>query len=332
MKTATRNILHDPLARHMQPEFTALRADQTVGEALAKLRGTQLAEKIVYFYVVDADSKLVGVVPTRRLLASELSTRIESLMNTLVVAAPRTATVLHACELFDRYRYLAFPVVDDEQRLVGVIDISLFADELTDLAQKRARDNVFQLIGVHLALGQKVNPFQGYARRFPWLIANLIGGLLCAFVAALHEAFLDQVIVLALFIPIVLALAESVSIQSTTLTLQRLHASRPGGLATSLGNELLTALLMGASAGTAVGVVAYVWKKEAAVSLVIGATITLAILTSCFMGLALPTLVHRLKADPKIAAGPIVLAAVDVATLLTYFNLAALVLGNEPAD
>jgi len=134
--------------------------------------------------------------------------------------------------------------------------------------------------------------------------------------------------VLALFIPVVLALAESVSIQSLTLTLQRLHAPasmRPRFMAALL-KEMVTAALLGLACGATVGFVAWVWKGGAPVALAIGSVIWVSMVSACALGVALPTALRAARRDPKVAAGPIVLASADLVTLLFYFNLSGLLL------
>lgn len=316
--------LDTPLLPHVTRDCTTVQADQSVGEALASLRSQRMGEKIVYFYVLDKTGRLVGVVPTRRLLMSALDTRIRSIMAEHVVSVPATASVLDACELFLQHRFLAFPVVDDDNRLLGTVDVGLFTDEMVDTAERRASDDVFQLIGVHVARGQRVSPWRRFRERFPWLTCNIVGGILCALIAGFYEGLLDRAIVLALFIPVVLALAESVSVQSMTIALQSLPHRRANlrMIAQMIGKEFVTAFLLGAASGGVVGLVAWVWKGGVLVSYAIGAAICLSVTTACVVGVALPMLIRLLRRDPRIAAGPLVLAIADMATLLFYFNIA----------
>src|SRR5262245_3010909 len=116
----TKANLNDPVALHMRRDFTQLRLGQTVGEALAGLRDKPPGGRVVYFHVTDDDGRLVGVVPTRRLLFSPSDRPVADIMVKRVVALPTSATVLDACEFFTLHRFLAFPVVDEERRLVGV--------------------------------------------------------------------------------------------------------------------------------------------------------------------------------------------------------------------
>src|SRR5437016_5264329 len=112
--------LKDPVTRHMRRDFTSLPLHATVGEALDQLRRQPPEGRIIYFYVVDGDNRLEGIVPTRRLLLSPLDRRVADVMVRKVIALPADATVLDACEFFTLHRLLGFPVVDEARRLLGV--------------------------------------------------------------------------------------------------------------------------------------------------------------------------------------------------------------------
>jgi magnesium transporter len=319
--------LQSLVADHMTRDFLAAPGGQRVGEFLRGLQGRALGERIVYFYVIDDEGRLIGVVPTRRLLAASHEATMESIMIRRVVSLRPDFLLEDACAAFLLHRFLAFPVTDEEGRLLGVLDASVFTPELTEIAERQGFEDVFQLIGVHLQ-ARAASPVAGFRLRFPWLMANLAGGLACALISASYESLLEQWVILALFIPIVLALAESVSIQSVTLTLQALHRGRPdlGSIARSLGRELLVALLLGMACGTLVGTISWAWKGQAAAAITIGGTITLAMITACLAGVLLPSLMRLLRLDPRVAAGPLVLATADICCLLFYFNLAGWIL------
>ena len=243
----SKDELDRPVLTHLRRDFVALRANQTVAAALEHLRCQNLGERVVYFYVVDEDDKLVGVLPTRRLLMGAAEARIDAIMQRGVISVPHSASLLLACELFVMHRLLAFPVVDDNERLLGIVDVSLFTDQVFDLSERQSADDLFQLIGVRLAQSRSQPPWVSFRQRFPWLLCNVVGGIACALIAGLYETFLNSVIVLALFIPIVLTLAESVSMQSMTLTLQAMHQQRIDWpfLARAAGREFLAAGLLG---------------------------------------------------------------------------------------
>jgi len=201
--TELRN-LDEPILNYLHASYSSIMASDSVGETLLHLRQREIPEGVSYFYVLEDGDKLVGVVPTRRLLTAPLDRAIRDIMIARVVALPSTAKVVDACELFLLTKYLALPVVDSERRLMGLIDIGLFTDTMIQAAEKGEADNIFQLIGVHIARGREGSPWAGFRDRFPWLACNITGGIVCALIAGLYEDFLEARVVIALFIPVVL--------------------------------------------------------------------------------------------------------------------------------
>lgn len=321
--SGVRQILGDCVSRHMRNDPTRVRSDLAVVDALAFIREHEIGSRVVYFYVVDPDDKLVGVVPTRKLLRAKLDAPITDVMIQPVVSIPSTATVLEACEFFTLHRLLAFPVVDPLGRLVGLVDVDLYTDEIEDLDRRQEGNDLFQLVGVYLSEAEQRKTILSARKRFPWLMCNVVGGMIAALIA---DAY-DDVATLALvtpFIALVTGMAEGVVIQSVSLALQTMHGRRPTWkvLAQKVGREILVGLLLGLFCGLIVGITAYVWKGSASagVSLCIG--IAGGVAASAAVGIALPFLLRMLQRDPQVASGPIALASADMITLLLYFNLA----------
>ena len=318
--------LHEPILPLARPPQLVLHPVLTINEALGRIRASANASAIQYLYVVDEDNRLVGVVPTRKILAAEPEHTVRDVMIDDVVAIPDWATVLIASEYFATRRLLAFPVVNGKGQLLGVVDVGLFTNDVIDLA-KQTYDDIFQLIGVH-GTAQR-STLMAFRDRFPWLLANIVGGLIAAFIASRFEHLLQEVVVLALFIPIVLALGESVSMQALTLTLQNLTDGPIvwKRLFAALWKEFKTAGLLGLGCGAVVGLVVLVWRGQPAVAATIFLAITLSMIIACLLGVLFPTVLHATRADPRIAAGPVVLASADVATLIFYFSLGTRFLG-----
>jgi len=318
--------LHDPIRPLVRPVPVTLTADQSIADALRVVRTSISAANIHYFYVVDENRRLIGIVPARHLLAADPVQRVDEVMIHDVVAIPSWATVLVASEYFASRKLLAFPVIHDNGELVGVVDVSLFTSEVIDLA-RRTYEDIFQLMGVHATALR--TPWTAFVDRFPWLLSNIAGGLLCAVIAAQFEVLLDHIVILALFIPIVLALAESVSMQSATLTLQTLsdEAVKPARIVKALWKEARTALLLGLSCAAVVSTVVILWRRDLSSALVIGGAISASMVVACLYGVLLPSLLRAFKADPRIASGPLVLASADVTTLVVYLGLGARLMG-----
>src|SRR5437879_1232092 len=190
--------LNQPVASVARTDFTTLRQDLTVQEALDLIRQRGVGEQIVYFYVVDAEDRLAGVVPTRRLLTSPLDQKLRQIMIQRVVTIPQSATLLEACEAFVLHKFLAFPVVDGQRKIVGVVDVSFFTEEVFEIAESGGIDELFEAIGFHVHQVRDASPLRAFRYRFPWLLATIGSGTICAMLASSYEVTLAKAIVLAL--------------------------------------------------------------------------------------------------------------------------------------
>jgi magnesium transporter len=323
--------LDDPVIKHMRADVSRLHVGETVGEALAALRQSpRPAARIVYFYVVDDEDRLKGVIPAKSLLLSPPEARVADIMLRQVIAIPTGATVLDACEFFVLHRFLAFPVVDANRRLLGAIDVELYTDELHDLgAGSTPADDLFQLIGVHLARARQRDPVSALRTRFPWLLCNITGGIAAALLCGFFQdhSFRDklaQFAALAMFIPVVLALAESVSIQSVSLAEQVLRGESPSWplILQKLRIEFMVGVLLGGAAGLLVALAALAWLQQLPLALCVLEGIAVGVTVAAVLGTIVPNVLHRFKLDPQVASGPIVLALTDVITLVCYFGAA----------
>jgi len=320
--------LNQPVTAVARKDVATLREGLMVEKALAVIREQGIGEEIVYFYTVDDQERLTGVVPTRRLLTAPLDQRLSDITIRQVVAIPQTATVFEACEAFVMHKFLAFPVVDEQRKIVGVVDVGLFTQEMFDLSEREKMDELFEAIGFHIEQVRDASPLRAFRYRFPWLLATIGSGTVCALLASAYEVTLAKSIILAFFLTMVLGLGESVSIQSMTLTIQALRSTQPtfGWYARSFRRESGTAILLGLAAGLVVGIFIWLWRGNGLAAFSIGSSIVLTFCAACIFGLSVPALLHALKLDPKIAAGPVTLALTDIFALLFYFTLAALLL------
>ena len=325
------------IAEHARKDFPLLDASMSVAEALDRIRREGIGERVIYFFATDAEGRLVGVLPTRRLLTARLEARLDEIMVRKVVAIPASASVLEACEFFVLYKFFAFPVVDSQRRVVGVVDVSLFAEEMLEAGDREderrsaahVADDVFEALGFRLAQIRGASPWRVFRYRFPWLLATVAAGTACALLAGAFETTLAGSLVIAFFLTMVLGLNESVSMQSMTLTIQALRANTltRRWFLHNLRREMATAVLLGLALGIVVGLIVLVWRQDAKGAAVIGSSIGVSLVTACLFGFSVPSLLHSLKLDPKIAAGPVTLAVTDFCALAFYFSLAWLVLG-----
>jgi magnesium transporter len=320
--------LDRPILDVARDDPATLPADLTIGDALHRIRDEGIGERIVYFYAVDAERRLVGVVPVRRLLTAPLDKLISSVMVSSVVSLPRQATHLDAHEAFARHRLLALPLVDDEGRVVGVVDLDRISGHGLVLDQRQQIDEVFEAIGFRLSQLRDASPARAFRVRMPWLISTIVGGTTCALLASVFELTLAKSIVLAFFMTLVLGLAESVSMQSMTVTIQALRSVRPTlrWYIAAARKEAITALFLGMCCGGCVGLIVWIWRGDVMAAITIGTAIGATIWTACIFGITVPAVLHALKLDPKVAAGPITLAMTDICTIILYLGLATFLL------
>lgn len=319
-----------PIREFARADFSTVDVEWTVGRALSEIRNKGVGEGIVYFYVTDAEGKLRGVLPTRRLLIESLDRPVREVMISRVVAVPETATLLDACEFFVLYKFYALPVVDAERRLVGIVDVGIFTEEVLNVDEKQGGDDVFQSLGFHVEELRNATPAKAFRFRIPWLIGTVVTGMLCAVITGAFAKTLEERITLAFFMTLVLGLGESVGAQSMAVTLQAIHSSNPSmrRLISALRREIVAALMLGGACAGLAGIAVFAWQRDIVASGTIAASIVGAMCTASMLGVIVPTTVRAMRLDPKIASGPITLAAADVCTLAWYFGVATLVLGR----
>ncbi len=222
---------YQKIVEFVRKDFTTLNKNLTVDEALKKIRKEGVGERIVYFYVVDDESKLVGVLPTRRILIAQEDQKIEEIMVKRVAALPQEATVYDALEFFATYKFLAFPVVDNEKKVVGIVDVNLFTDELLeekeDQLEKYDYDSIFETIGFRINEIKNASPIKAWKIRIPWLFATVTSGIVCALLTGAFQSTLTESLLLVFFFTLVLGLGESISIQSMTVAIQTLKTTKP---------------------------------------------------------------------------------------------------------
>jgi magnesium transporter len=312
----------------MQTDFAAIKDTYTVGETLDFIRVQGLGEQIVYFYVTDNENKLVGVIPTRRLLTSPLERKISDIMVRRVVSVPDTFTVFDACEFFVLYRFMAFPVVAADGRMLGVVDVKLYADEIFDISEREHVDRLFESLGIRLSQIRNAPLSRRFRARFSWLLASIASGITCALLAGVFQKTLVESVVLSFFLAPVLGLAESICVQALSLSIESLHQDKPKikWFFANLWREIAVSFCMGVSAAILVGGFSYVWNRHlgAATALLLG--ITCAVSSAAIIGFSIPVLLHRLRLDLKIASGPVALAIADIATIVCYLSAAAVIM------
>lgn len=317
--------IHDPITSIARRPVACLDERLSVEEAIEAMRRLWLDGRIVYVDALDPQKRLAGVVPLLKLLASPPETLLRQVMLRDVESIPERATILEAHEAFADHRFLALPVVNHDRHVVGVVEVDMVTEEdfIPDRPAQAAA--LFETLGFRIDQVRGASPLRTYRFRFPWLLATIASGLACAVLVSAFQLTLSTSIALAFFLTLVLALGESVSIQTMTVAIQALQVSPPSWrwYRGALVRELKTALLLGVSCAAVVAVVLVLWLGSSPAAWIVAGTILLTIAAACFYGLTIPTLFHALKLDPRIASGPLTLAVADITSIALYFALAS---------
>lgn len=320
----TRNDLNRTVKEFITPVHTIVRSDETIGEALQSLRSRKIDEKIIYFYVIDEEGKLKGVVSTRKLLLCDPESKIADIMNESVVRVTQQQTLEQAMECLSSHQLLAVPVVDEEEKFIGIIDVQVYLEESIDLASRQRSSDVFQLLGFTLEEGKKRPAWKVYCYRMPWIFCNMVGGIACAVISRVYEQVLGKVLLLAMFIPLILTLSESISMQSMTQSIQLLRKQRISWkrIWVRALSEWRIVILLAVTSGITVGLLSLFWGQGLAPAVTITIGLIVSITVSASVGALVPIFLHAKELDPKVASGPVVLMFADVITTTLYLSLA----------
>ena len=305
----------------MVPDFVALRADNTAEETLAKLRESPEVEMVYYIYVVDDSGQLLGVLSMRKLVTAAPTTQIREIMETDVIRVETDTDQEEVAELVSRYGFLAIPVVDDANVLLGVVTI----DDIIDVIREEAAEDMLKMAGASPELVERQGVASNVRHRFPWLLATCAGGLIAAAGMGLYEHMLqEEGVFFAFFLPLVLGMSGNVGTQAATVTVRALavghiaHASKGWAV---VRKEFLIGCLLGIGYGVLIGGVAAlfgaVWAKAAA----IGLSVMAGMVVSNVIGVSIPLVMNRLNIDPAVATGPVLTTSVDILGIFTYFGI-----------
>ncbi len=304
----------------MTTEFVSIPENSTVRSAMNILRNAAPnAETIYYVFVVDEDLRLSGIVTLRDLIISEEDTLISTIMNERVVSVSVGEDQEEVARMIKDYDFLAMPVVDFQNHLLGIITV----DDIIDVLDEEASDDYSKLAGVSVDTFDR-GPLAAAKKRLPWLILLTFLGMLTANLMGMFEATLDQVALLAVFIPLIAGMAGNSGTQALAVAVR--------GIATGdieeeskmklLLREAGTGLITGVVCGVVVVGLVYFWKGELLIGMLVGSAVMGSIFVATLAGSFIPLLIHRLNIDPAVASGPFITTLNDIISILIYLGLA----------
>jgi magnesium transporter len=318
----------DTAGRIMTPEYISLKDSLTVEQALQRIRNQANASEIIYYlYVTDASRHLTGIVSLRDLVLSSPDVLLADIVTREVVSVYTDTDQEEVARLIQRYDLLAIPVVDREQRLVGVVTV----DDVMDILEQETTEDIYTLGGVQSDGDNyfQTNLIAVARKRVVWLFVLLLTNTVTGSIIQSQEAVLQQVVTLAAFIPLLTGTGGNVGAQSSTVVIRGLNTDEIRSLGP--GYVIIREAFAGILLGTILGSVATVWsfwlQGNILVSVAVGTSLIAIALLASVAGSALPFLFRALGLDPALMSAPFITTAVDVLGVLIYFYIARLVLG-----
>ena len=318
----------DTAGRLMTPEYISLTETLTVGETLERIRSLANASEVIYYlYVTDGARHLSGIVSLRDLVTAQPQQRLGEIMTRDVVYVHTDTDQEEVARLIQRYDFLAVPVVDREQRLVGIVTV----DDVIDILERETTEDIYALGGGVESGGDnyfQTNLFIVARKRVVWLFVLLLTNTVTGSIIRSQEDILQQVVTLAAFIPLLTGTGGNVGAQSSTVIIRGLNTDdiRDLGVVQVVFREALAGALLGTILGTVATVWAYLLQGNFLVALAVGASLVAIAVLASVAGSALPFLFRSFGFDPALMSAPFITTAVDVLGVLIYFNIARVVL------
>ncbi|MFL2104582.1 magnesium transporter [Desemzia sp. FAM 23991] len=305
----------------MTTEFVSISANQTIKEALVEVkRQAEEAETIYYLYVTNAKRQLVGVLSLRDLITRKDDELVGNVMGTRLKSVTVTDHQEEVAHAIRDYDFLAVPVIDLVDRLVGIITV----DDIIDVIDEEATSDYSGLAGVDVD-EKSENPFIVASKRLPWLVTLLFLGMGTSTLISNYEIMVSKASILAVFISLITGTAGNAGTQSLAVAVRRLaeKEDRQNKIGRMIWGELSSGLITGLVTGITVFLLIGIWQSNFVLGLVIGVAMLFAITIANLAGSLIPVLMDKLGFDPAVASGPFITTLSDLTSVFIYFNIAA---------
>ena len=309
----------------MSPEVVALPIDMSVQEAIDYLRKkVEEVETIYYAYAVDERGHLQGVFSLRDMALAQPDTPLAKLLKRDAVSVQVDADAEDVAHLFDKYNYYALPVVDEDQKLLGVITI----DDVIDVIREEATEDIYRSQGVPLEERVDTPWYESIKGRMPWLSFNLLTAFVAASVVGAFESTIAKFAALAFFMPIIAGQGGNAGMQTVTIITRGIALGEvPKGEGWRiLRKELLLGLLNGLAMGIVVGAVGFLWKRTLSLGLVVFLAMMLNMITAGIVGTVIPLGLRAIKQDPALASSIFLTTFTDTLGFAFLFLLARILI------
>ncbi len=310
----------------MTTEFITIPYNISVDKAIKALRENAVdAETVYYVYVINLKNQLMGVISLRELIIASQDLMVSEVMKRNIISVNVNDDQEEVAKVVARYDFLAVPVVDDKNHLLGIITV----DDVIDVIHEEAEEDIYKMAGVS-GLEDDINARLSttLGSRLPWLFVTLIGGLISGNVLSAFSDQLDKMVVLTFFIPLLAGMGGNVGTQSSTVAVRGIATGfiNKETVRKTITRELMIGVLIGSIMGTMVAIVAYFWQYNMKLGFVVGLSMMANIFTAATMGTLVPLFFKRVGIDPAVASAPFITTAIDVLGLIIYSTLASILL------
>ncbi len=324
------NYPEDTAGGLMTTEYVAIRDDITTTRAIEALREIAPdAETVYYVYVINIKNQLVGVISLRELIIANPQLLIHNIMRPNVVSVPVDMDQEEVARIVSKYDFLAVPVVDHEDGLLGIITV----DDVIDVIHEEATEDLYRLAGAPGEEEEEEEQFllrvkSSLKARLPWLFVTMLGGLVSGRVLSYFSGQIQSVVALTFFIPLLTGMGGNVGTQSSTVTVRGIATGqiKKGQLFSVIAKESLVGLSIGSILGLIVGLIASWWQSKPMLGVIVGLAMLGNMFTAATMGTLVPLIFRKIGVDPAVASAPFISTAIDITGLLIYSTLATLLI------
>src|SRR5690625_4134928 len=305
----------------MTTEFVAINKSFTVKETMNQLKiEAPDAETIYYLYIVDESKHLVGVISLRDLIIAADDDIVSEHMNENVVSVSVGMDQEDVAQMIMDYDFLAVPVIDFQEHLLGIITV----DDILDVVDEEASEDYSKLAAVSDVHRIEDSPFSAAKKRLPWLIILLFLGLFTASLIGQFESTLEQVAILAIFMPLIAGMAGNTGTQSLAVAVRGIATGEfeNRGKLKLMIKETSTGLIIGTVCGLTIMVVIYLWKGELFLGFLVGISLLATLTIATLSGSIIPLVMDKFKIDPAVASGPFITTINDLISISIYFGIA----------
>lgn len=324
------NLMNYPpetAGRLMNNRFVWIPKHYTIREAVDKLKHfAELAEYLNYLYVIDEEKNLVGVVSYKDLLLGDLQDKIEDIMYSRVVKVDVHTDQEEVAKIISRYDFVSIPVIEEENKLVGVITV----DDIIDVVIQEANEDIEKLSASGKAIDFNTKPLVAAYRRLPWLILLLFIGLVSGSIIDGFSATLEKFVALAFFMPMIAGMTGNTGTQSLAVVVRGLVSNDLDfkEVIKLIFRELWVGIIIGITCAIMIAIIAFVWQGSLTLGLVVGSSLLITLIIGTLAGTIIPLILYKFKVDPAVASGPLITTINDILSLLIYFGIATMFLSK----